>query len=44
MTATDLFGVTFVPGSGHIGSAVAAHGMAQHVDPSHVAALLAFHV
>jgi hypothetical protein len=46
MPAMDLFGVTFVPGSGHIGPAVAAHsfGMAQHVDPSHVAALLAFHV
>jgi hypothetical protein len=45
MTAADLFNVTFVPSSGHIGSTVAAGsvGMVQPFDPSHAAALLAFH-
>jgi hypothetical protein len=45
MTATDLFGVTFVASAGHTGSNATAgsFGMAQQFDPSHVGALLAFH-
>jgi hypothetical protein len=45
MTAADLFSVTFVPSGEHTGSAAASvsFGAAQQFDPSHAAALLAFH-
>lgn len=45
MTATDLFGVTFIPSGGHTAptSAGGSFGVAQQFDPSHAARLLAFH-
>jgi hypothetical protein len=45
MSPADLFGVTFVPSSGHTGttSAGGSFGMARQFNPSHAARLLAFH-